>query len=83
MDDYEMRLKTSLCNLKVYDPGTTYSDDSYAREILRSSGLSQDQQRHVLSACDATWDSNKIEKQLKMVYAEIHVHENVDISSHK
>ena len=75
IDEYIARLKTARRNLKVHDPGTTYSDTSFARKLLRSAGLSKDQQRQVLASAGAEWNSTKIEATIKMVYGDVHLDE--------
>ncbi|CAK0857899.1 unnamed protein product, partial [Prorocentrum cordatum] len=75
VDDYIARLKTARRNLKVHDPGTRYSDTSFARKLLRSSGLSREAQRQVLAAAGAEWNSEKIEATIKMVYGDVHLDE--------
>ncbi|CAK0875126.1 unnamed protein product, partial [Prorocentrum cordatum] len=75
VDDYIARLKTARRNLEVHDPGTTYSDTSFARKLLRSSGLSREAQRQVLAAAGAEWNSEKIEATIKMVYGDVHLDE--------
>ena len=60
MKDYLLELRRAKRMLEKEDKGTTISDISYARHMLRRSGLNTTGQRQVLGACGAVWDSVKI-----------------------
>jgi len=66
----EARLTKRL--LEREDPGTTISDVSFARRLLRRSGLTRLEQRGVLAAAGASWDATKIEDALKLMYGDAH-----------
>ena len=54
------------------DPGSTISDVSFARRLLRRSGLTGMEQRQVLAACGARWDVVAIADALKLMYGDAH-----------
>ena len=54
------------------DKGTTISDTSMARRILRRSNLSADEQRQVLSSCGHVYDMDKIKDALRLTYGDAH-----------
>ena len=54
------------------DKGTTISDMSMARRILRRSDLSADEQRQVLSSCGHVYDMDKIKDALLLTFGDAH-----------
>eukprot|EP00971_Amphidinium_carterae_P036338 714526-Amphidinium_carterae.1 len=64
MGDYIMMLKTARREIEREDPGTVISDVSFARHLLRKSGLQTHEQRSVLAACGAKWSAPEIESAL-------------------
>ena len=73
MDVFIREAKLARRVLAKEDPGTTISDVSFARTLLRKSGLNRLEQRAVLSAAGAQWDLQKIEDGLKLMYGDAHV----------
>eukprot|EP00971_Amphidinium_carterae_P262044 5197724-Amphidinium_carterae.2 len=73
MSDYIMMLKTARREMEREDPGTVLSEVvSFARHLLRRSGLSQHDQRSVLAACGARWSASDIESASKLLCRDIH-----------
>ena len=60
MRDYLMALRNSRIKMEREDPGSMVSDLSYARKMLRKSGLTRMEQRQVLGTAGAAWDTSKI-----------------------
>ena len=72
MRDYLMSLRASRVRMEKEDPGSTVSDLSYARRMLRRSGLTRIEQRQVLGTAGAAWDADSIERSLIMMYGDAH-----------
>eukprot|EP00969_Alexandrium_andersonii_P170049 7518243-Alexandrium_andersonii.AAC.1 len=70
MADYLTALRNAKRGVERLDPGTSYSDVSFAHKILRGSGLRREEQRQVLAAAGAVWDSEKICSALRMMFPE-------------
>ena len=73
MRDYLMALRSSRVRMEKEDPGSKVSDLSYARRMLRRSGLTRMEQRQVLGTAGAAWDAGTIEKSLTMMYGDAHL----------
>ena len=73
MHDYIKDLKKAKRHLEMEDPGSTISDVSFARRLLRRSGLTRMEQRQVLAACGARWDVVAITDALKLMYGDAHL----------
>eukprot|EP00971_Amphidinium_carterae_P133818 2650902-Amphidinium_carterae.1 len=73
MGEYVMMLKTARREMEREDPGTVLSDVSFARHMLRRSGLSAQDQRSVLAACGAKWSGPDIEAALKLLFHDVHL----------
>eukprot|EP00971_Amphidinium_carterae_P331847 6465659-Amphidinium_carterae.1 len=73
MGDYVMMLKTARREMEREDPGTVISEVSFARHLLRRSGLPSHDQRSVLAACGAKWSAPDIEAALKLLYHDVHM----------
>ena len=67
MADYMGELKRAHRTFVKEDPGTTISDVSFARCLLRRSGLTRMEQRQVLSLCGAAWDTQRTSDALKLM----------------
>ena len=72
MRDYLMTLRLARVRMQREDPGSSTSDLSYARRMLRRSGLTRIEQRQVLGSAGAAWDANSIETALVMMYSDAH-----------
>jgi len=72
MKDYLLNLRCAKRMLEKEDKGTTISDISCARHMLRRSRLSTIEQRQVLGACGAVWNSAKIESSLQLMFMDAH-----------
>ena len=72
MRDYLMALRASRVRMEKEDPGSRVSDLSYARRMLRRSGLTRMEQRQVLGTAGAAWDADSIERSLIMMYGDAH-----------
>ena len=57
MEDYLREARVAKRLLEREDPGTTISDVSFARKLLRRSGLTALEQRGVLAAVGASWET--------------------------
>ena len=69
---YLMALRLARVHMQKEDPGSSVSDLSYARRMLRKSGLTRTEQRQVLGTAGAAWDANQIETALIMMYGDAH-----------
>ena len=72
MRDYLLSLRLARVRVERQDPGSEISDLSYARRMLRKSGLTKLEQRQVLGTAGAAWDANTIETALIMMYGDAH-----------
>ena len=73
MEQYIRDLKLSKRILEKEDHGSTISDVSFARRLLRKSGLTRIEQRGVLAAAGAKWESKPTEDALKLLYGDAHL----------
>ena len=71
MADYLSTLRNNKRAVERLDPGTQYSDVSFAHKILRGAGLRREEQRQVLAACGAQWDAERISSALRMLFPEV------------
>ena len=67
MKDYLLQLRRAKRMLEKEDKGATISDTSFSR-----SGLNTTEQRQVLGACGAVWDSVKIGNSLQLMFLDAH-----------
>ncbi len=72
MEEYFRKTRVAKSLLERADPGTTISGVSVARKLLRRSGRTVFEQRGVLAAAGATWDPEKIEDVLTLMYGDAH-----------
>ena len=79
--DYLMQLRLARVRMEKEDPGSRVSDLSYARRMLRRSGLSRAEQRQVLGTAGAAWDAEAIETALLMMYADAHIDDRSRVRS--
>ena len=70
MRDFIKDLKKARRHSEKEDPGSTISGVSFARRLLRRSGLTRMEQRQVLAACGARWDVVAITDALKLMYGD-------------
>ena len=54
------------------DPGSTISDVSFARRLMRRSGSSRVEQRSVLAAAGAVWKSEPVMEAMLLMYGDAH-----------
>ena len=73
MEDFLMQLRRTKRIMEKEDAGTQISDVSFARRMLKRSGLNRIEQRGVLAACGAKYESNAIEAALKLMYGDAHM----------
>ena len=73
MEEYLRELRTAKRKLELEDRGSKISDVSYARKLLRKSGLTKLEQRQVLASAGAVWDSKMLEDALKLLYGDAHL----------
>ena len=68
MKDYLM--SSSLCQVRMEkeDPGSSVSNLSYARKMLRRGGFTRVEQRQVLGAAGAAWGASAIQAALTIMY---------------
>jgi len=83
MEEFMREARLSKQVLEKEDPGTTISDVAYARRLLRKSGLTRLEQRGVLAAAGATWDTRKIEDAMKLMYAGAHMEDKRRARDHQ
>eukprot|EP00971_Amphidinium_carterae_P352847 6492750-Amphidinium_carterae.2 len=72
MPEYLKELRACRRRLEKEDRGTTISDVSFSRKMLRCSGLNSHEQRSVLAAAGATWDATAIESALLLMHGDAH-----------
>jgi hypothetical protein len=61
MTEYIQNMIAARRRVKRIDPGSRLSDISFARRVLRSSGLRKEEQRQMLAAAGATWDVQRMD----------------------
>eukprot|EP00971_Amphidinium_carterae_P114300 2264790-Amphidinium_carterae.1 len=73
VSDYLQQLRVCKRRLETEDKGSTLSDVSYARHMLRKAGLTREEQRQVLAACGAVWSSRAIADAMRLMYSVLHL----------
>jgi len=69
---YLREMHLSYTRMLKEDEGTMISDASMAKRILRRSGLTHDEQRHVLSSRGHVYDLEKTKDALRLTFGDAH-----------
>ena len=72
MQEYIAGLEQARRELLRVDRSLVIGEMAYARKMLRSSGLSREEQRLVLSSAQSTWGPEAIEMALLLMFSDAH-----------